>query len=73
MQDYHNQLKALENHTKSLDEHFMIGCFLGGLKEEIHLSVQSFQTSSLLAAIRLTKLREKLAANRRSQGLATGH
>jgi hypothetical protein len=47
-EQYQSQLEVLANGIEGLTESFMVSCFLGGLKEDITLSVLLFTNLEIL-------------------------
>jgi hypothetical protein len=54
IREYQTELEKLVTQVSGLSEPFLISCFIGGLKEEIHLNVKMFRPTSFTAAIGLT-------------------
>lgn len=59
MELYQSQFEELANRTEGLNVSFMISCFVGGLKEEIRLSVQMLKPTTLTDAIGLACMQEE--------------
>ncbi|KAF8409204.1 hypothetical protein HHK36_005278 [Tetracentron sinense] len=67
VEHYQSQFEELANRTDGLNESFMVSCFVGGLKEEIRLSVQMLKPLTLTDAIGLARMQEEKVMVRRRQ------
>lgn len=73
VEDYQTKFEELANRTSGLNESFMVSCFLGGLHEDIRLSVRMLQPNSLSNAVGLARLQEeKIGARRRRSYFEVG-
>ncbi|XP_026428220.1 uncharacterized protein LOC113324098 [Papaver somniferum] len=60
--EYQEEFERLSNMVTGLSEDFLISCYIGGLKEELRLEVQSFNPLTLVNAIGIARLQnDKLA------------
>jgi hypothetical protein len=57
--EYKKRFEALSNRVKGCDDMNKLSCFLGGLKEEIHLPIKMFNPPTLLIAYGLAKMQEE--------------
>jgi hypothetical protein len=59
IQKYQTEFEKQATQASSLSEPFLISCFIGGLKEEIHLNVKKFRPTCLTSTVGLTPLQEE--------------
>lgn len=58
MKEYQTDFETLANRITGLPPHFLLSCFIYGLKPDIGREIQAFQPISLTHAISLAKLQE---------------
>lgn len=56
--DYQSKFGAISNKIIGLPPHFLLSCFISGLKPHIKREAQSLQPLSLMHAIELAKFQE---------------
>ncbi|XP_038981135.1 uncharacterized protein K02A2.6-like [Phoenix dactylifera] len=67
VEHYQTLFEELANRTEGLNESFMISCFVGGLREDIRLSVQMLRPRTLSDAIGLARMQEEKVNTRSRQ------
>ncbi|XP_074342267.1 uncharacterized protein LOC141679753 [Apium graveolens] len=71
VQEYHDNFDALSSRLQ-LSEEYLLSCYLGGLKDEIQLSVRMFTPSTIQQALCLAKLQEASNKSRQSKNINKG-
>jgi hypothetical protein len=65
--EYMAQFEALSNRLRGISDRNRLSCFLGGLKDEIHLPLRMLSPQTSVATFGLAKLQEEyLLSSRRS-------
>jgi hypothetical protein len=63
LEDYKTRFKALALKVQRLPEEHKLSCFIGGLRDEIRLSVRMFHLKSMVDAYSLARIQEEHVLN----------
>lgn len=66
VQDYHDAFDALTSRL-TLSEEYLLSCYLGGLEDDVQLSVRMFAPKSIQQALCLAKLQEALVKAKKAR------
>jgi hypothetical protein len=71
--EYTSQFESLSNRLRGISDKNRLSCFLGGLKDEIHLPLRMLNPQTPVAAFGLAKLQEEYITSSKRSYTSTGY